>query len=148
MLTDISNKLILSLLLFITASLSGTTLRGHGVQTTVLTKGTGIESNYSDSSPLSDSEVTVFSPSNEKEPYIKGITDKHGRFMFIPDRKGTWTVIIDDGMGHSDTKKISVSELYEAESADRGSFSTMQIAIMALSVIWGCTGTALYFKKR
>jgi nickel transport protein len=146
--TDISNKLIVSFFLFTAACLSGTTLLGHGVETTVLTRGTGIEARYSDSSPLSDSEVTVFSPSNEKKPYLKGITDTHGRFMFIPDKKGTWTVTINDGMGHGDTKKITVSELFEAQGPESGSFSTMQIVVMALSVIWGCAGTALYFKRR
>jgi nickel transport protein len=146
--TYISDKVILSLLLFALVGLFGTNLFGHGVNTTVLTKGIGIEARYSDSSPLSDSEVTVFSPSNDKDPFLKGITDKYGRFMFIPDTKGTWTISVDDGMGHKKEKKITVSESFEAQVSDNGSFSTMQLVVMALSVIWGLTGTALYFRKR
>lgn len=148
MLTNISNKVILSTLLFLAACLSGTALFAHGVKMLVLTKGTGIEARYSDSSPLSDSEVTVFSPSNDKEPYLKGITDKNGRFMFFPDVKGKWTISIDDGMGHMGKKTVNISDSFEALITDNGTFSTMQLAVMALCVIWGLAGTALYFKKR
>jgi nickel transport protein len=37
-----------------------------------------------------------------------GRTDAKGRFAFIPDRNGPWTVVADDGMGHVSTATVPV----------------------------------------
>ena len=113
---------------------------GHGVElTVVLNGGTGVEARYDDGSPVSYSEVKVFSPKDPETEFQSGVTDKNGRFMFFPDTTGTWRVIVDDGMGHLLTAEVQAGPNKLAGGGDTR-VSRLTGGIVGVSVIFGLFG--------
>ena len=123
----------------------------HGARYKIINGGIGIEARYSDDTPMSDSDVNVFSADNLEETYVTGITDQNGRFLFLPDKSGEWILKVSDGMGHGVEAKIELDKDFKitgSTSDEHSHLSHIQIIIMAICVMWGFIGTALYFKKR
>ena len=48
-----------------------------------------------------------------------GRTDPAGRFAFVPDETGEWTVTADDGQGHQLQARIAVGAATQQEAAQR-----------------------------
>ncbi|MBN1565964.1 MAG: hypothetical protein JXA10_19140 [Anaerolineae bacterium] len=123
---------------------------------------------------MSEGQVTVYTPDNAKTPWLTGLCDAEGRYAFIVDTTnlGTWEIQVRQA-GHGDWVRIPVEadmvqladspadadSAGEAEktpiitdvsgtSGGSSDFSPSQIVIMAVSVIWGLIGTALYFSSR
>ncbi|MCP4134405.1 MAG: hypothetical protein GY754_25760 [bacterium] len=140
----------ISLSIFLFLVLTGKDLYSHGLSHKIIKGGFGIQALYSDGSPMSDSEVTVVAPGSViTRPFITGITDKKGNFFFLPDQKGKWKIIVDDGMGHRLDSGIAISETMEAVPLPGGgSLNMLQKIIMAICVVWGAIGTALYFYRK
>ncbi|MCX7591571.1 MAG: DUF4198 domain-containing protein [Kiritimatiellae bacterium] len=84
----------------------GAVCLGHGMTVSRIEEGVGIRAVYDDGSPVSFSEVKVFSPEGAGKPFFTGTTDRQGYFLFRPDTNGVWRVAIDDGMGHAVTHEI------------------------------------------
>ncbi len=125
-------------------------LFAHGSKYEIINPGIGIKASYFDGSVMSDSDVEVYSTANSKKTTFTGITDSKGRFHFFPDKTGKWRITISDGMGHAVEALVNVGNDMIAESApanNKGAFSTLQIFVMAICVIWGFIGTGLYFKR-
>ena len=120
----------------------------HGTGYNIIKGGIGIEAMYNEGSPMSDSDVTLFSPDNSTNPYLTGITDQKGRFIFFPETKGEWILRVDDGMGHSLTAKLDVTEKGVLSKTDGAILSYLQKITMAICVLWGLIGTGLYFKSK
>ncbi len=123
----------------------------HGSKYELIKTGIGIKALYSDDSPMSDSDVEVFSPVDDQKKYSTGITDRAGRFYFFPDKTGKWKIKVSDGMGHAVEAMLDVNErmvLEDKPGNSHGGFSTGQSIIMVLCVVWGFIGTALYFKRK
>jgi nickel transport protein len=101
---------------------------------------------YDSGEPMSGAQVTVYAPDEPATPWLTGFCDDEGRFSFTPDtaNPGTWDVQVRQA-GHGDIVHIPIG----TGSADSGGGATpLQIALMSLCVVWGCVGTALYFKRR
>jgi nickel transport protein len=118
---------------------------------------------------MSEGQVTVYAPDDPKTPWLTGLCDGEGRFVFAADstRPGTWEIQVRQA-GHGDSLKIPITadtvQEIESNNGDsqtvRGmgitrvvsgggdSYSTGQIVLMAASVAWGLVGTALYFSRR
>jgi hypothetical protein len=79
----------------------------HRLQYNQFEGGIGIEAIYDDGTPISYSEVKIFSPTDGETEFQQGLTDKNGRFVFYPDIKGKWKIVVDDGMGHRTGRKVS-----------------------------------------
>jgi hypothetical protein len=45
-------------------------------------------------------KIRLFAPSRPEVEALSSLTDRNGRFSFIPDEEGPWTVEATDGMGH------------------------------------------------
>lgn len=124
---------------------STTTALSHGVILNELSEGKGVEVQYDDQTPLAYCDVDIFSPARNDQPFQKGITDPHGRFMFFPDCPGTWTIKVNDGLGHG-----IVHEMLVVEHAEKGTltpgprFSRRQNIMIGLAVIFGLTGIATF----
>ncbi|TVP60909.1 MAG: hypothetical protein EA349_00835 [Halomonadaceae bacterium] len=58
--------------------------------------------------PMTGAEVQVMPPGSQA-PHQVARADRDGRFAFVPDRPGDWTVIADDGAGHRVQAVVSVS---------------------------------------
>jgi nickel transport protein len=90
----------------------------------------------------------VYAPDDPSTPWLTGVCDDEGRFSFVPDtsKPGMWDVQVRQA-GHGDIVHIPVGE-DAAVSGSTGGYTTLQIVLMALCVVWGSVGTALYFSRR
>jgi hypothetical protein len=66
---------------------------------------------FSKNSPMANSEISIFTPGSDI-PFQTGKTDPHGNFVFLPDKAGTWKVVVDDGMGHKGTSQVEITESF------------------------------------
>lgn len=107
-----------------------------------------IEARYDSGEPMSGAQVTVYAPDDPTNPWLTGTCDDEGRFSFTPDtsKQGTWDVQVRLA-GHGGMVHIPVGE-GTAPAGGVGGYSPLQIALMAVCVIWGIIGTALYFSRR
>ncbi len=125
-------------------------LFSHGVECDIIEGGVGVEVRYEDvdKTPISYAEVKVYAPDGKE--FQQGLTDKFGRFLFYPDKKGVWKVEVNDGMGHGVVKEISVSEEKKVikESTKKFKFSLLQQFVVGLSIIWGITGLVFYILSK
>jgi nickel transport protein len=111
-----------------------------------------VEATYHDGSPMAFCDVEVFRPSGE-EPYQTGTTDSHGRFAFVPNTTGSWSVAVDDGMGHRaiaevvvDTQEIQLSQTHTHD----GGIDTTGRLVLGLSAILALFGliSLVYARRR
>jgi len=107
-----------------------------------------IVAKYDSGEPMAGAQVAVYAPDDPSTPWLTGLCDDEGRFSFTPDasKPGTWDVQVRLA-GHGGMIHIPVGE-GTAGSGGVGGYSYLQIALMAACVIWGCIGTALYFRRR
>jgi nickel transport protein len=126
--------------------------RGHAAVVHVESRGAVVvTARYDGGEPMARAQVRVFAPNHPAEPWLHGVTDADGRFMFVPDAwTGRWSVQVREA-GHGAIAHVMVTEATATEairitsSHDR---SLPQTLAMAASVVWGCIGTALYFRRR
>ena len=139
--------LLLIILLVLHAVATGTAL-AHGARIEY-TLSTTIElvATYDDGEPLAGGQVTVYSPDDPTTPWLTGVCDDEGRFVFTPDpdQPGTWDVQIRQA-GHGDIVHIPIGA--GAASSGGGGLTPAQIVLMAACVVWGFVGTALFFSRR
>lgn len=107
-----------------------------------------ISASFDDGQPLSRAQVTVFSGAAPSVPYIVGMTDENGEFSFLPDKQESlnWDVQVRSA-GHGDMVHLSLSEEPAADK-EQGTFTTLQIVLMSVCVVWGFAGTAFFFASR
>lgn len=124
------------------------TLTAHGSEYNILSDKTlKIEAKFDTGEPIANSPVLVFSPGGSEPQYILE-TDEEGIFYFAPDKVGTWILQVRGNDGHGMRINIPVDENLISTPPQSSSISLMQKVFMAISIIWGAIGTALYFKKR
>lgn len=102
---------------------------------------------YDSGEPLAEAQVVVYAPNHADTPWLKGITDDEGRFVFLPDPNisGIYDVQVRQA-GHGEIIHIPLDQ--GGVSSVSTAFTTGQIILMSASVIWGLIGTALYFYRR
>src|SRR5690606_12976542 len=98
--------------------------------------------------PATDSDVAVFGPQYTQSPYQTGVTDPRGIFAFVPPEPGDWRIIIDDGYGHRAEQTIPVDWTGDISQAAGPGRSTVDKAILGVSVIFGFTGVLLWLQSR
>ncbi|MFM1841350.1 MAG: hypothetical protein RLZZ490_81 [Cyanobacteriota bacterium] len=132
---------------------------------------------YDSGKPMAEAQVLVYAPDNPKEPWLTGITDKQGKFLFTPDgdRPGNWEIAVRQA-GHgamvtipwetmgingnrqnaqadsinpsNPTAHQSVSEITLTSTPASATLSPIQRGITLGAIIWGFVGTAFFFSKR
>jgi len=125
---------------------------GHGARIEYRpTSAVEIQAVYDSGEPMAEAPVMVYAPEDPETAWLTGTTDSEGRFAFVPQGDGTWTVSVREA-GHGDIINIPVGDTEESETvlavASPTDYTPLQKAVMAASVIWGCAGTALYFSRR
>ena len=98
---------------------------------------------------MSDADVLFFPPgATSVSSTVK--TDKDGIFFFSPDKPGTWTFQVRDKSGHGMRVNLQIDESLSVKCGPRDGtgLNIIQKVLMALCVIWGAIGTALYFKLK
>jgi len=72
----------------------------HGTEGGIAVRqGLLVEAEYSDGEPMAYANISI-SRVGEDTPFQQGNLDRQGRFLFLPDKNGTWSVVVTDGMGH------------------------------------------------
>jgi len=99
---------------------------------------------YDDGDPMSYAAVEIKGP-DAGPAFQTGRTDRNGRIMFLPDRTGSWQVVVKDGVGHMVSLDLDVADIDEAAalsaSSSRQSGGRGVGGIVAgLSFLFGATG--------
>lgn len=137
------------LVTLLTVALAGT-VHAHGAKIEY-TLSTAVElvATYDTGEPMASGRVTVYAPDDPATPWLTGECDEEGRFVFAPDpgKPGTWDVQVRQA-GHGDIVHFAIGEGVAGSGGD--GLSAAQIVLMAVCVVWGFVGTALFFasKKR
>ena len=125
-------------------------LYSHGTKYEIVKSGEiGVRAMYDTGEVMAFADVLVFPPgSASSAASIK--TDKKGVFLFTPDAPGTWTFQVRDSSGHGMRINLQIDESLAliSESRPGSGINMLQKIVMALSIVWGAIGTALYFKGR
>jgi len=142
MLTAVRRILIVMTLMMTTVAF------GHGVEYSTFQGGVGIQVAYDHGAPMAASTVAVYAPADQENPFLQGVTDKHGRFVFAPDAPGEWRVEVEDATGHGLVQHITVSQEMIPEIHEEHHLSLGQQILMGISIIFGITGIGYYVSAR
>jgi nickel transport protein len=134
-----------------------------------------IDAKYDNGKPMANAQIVIYSPSNPTQPWLTGMTDDKGKFIFTPDfsQVGDWTVKVRsaghgnvinipiESLSTQETDEINSSQSSESqannqivkspfsESGKMTSSPTMlQKLMMAATGVWGFIGTALFFSRK
>ncbi len=120
---------------------------GHAMFATPIDGGVGVQAVYDNGRPAAFSEVAVFGPNDT--PFVSGHTDPNGRFLFRPDRDGTWRVTVDDGMGHIASLSYEIgADMLPADTEYAIRMPRRYGVIAGLGVIFGLSGWSAYIRSR
>jgi nickel transport protein len=112
----------------------------------------GVRAEYDNGEAIANAAVSVYEPGNDDTPWLSGTTDDKGRFSFIPDADGEWTVRIKDSQGHATSSVYSVGnrlakEEQEEQEEPARKQSVMQF-VVALAIIFGLFGVFSLLRRR
>lgn len=108
-----------------------------------------IVAHFDNGDPMAEAQVSVYAPTDAATPWMTGTADADGRFVFVPDRTltGEWAIQVRTA-GHGDWVYVEMADGdVAAMTASSSGFTTAQIILMSVAVIWGMIGTALYFAR-
>lgn len=117
----------------------------HGVRGVITSENAmHVTAAYDDGEPMSYAQVEI-RRDGEKLPFQTGRTDRNGRFAFLLDKAGTWTIIVSDEMGHRLALKTGIDNGLELNSpgdqaTDAGALSRYEKALMGITIIFGICG--------
>jgi nickel transport protein len=101
--------------LFLAALLFPGGLFGHGVEVYDISGDAGppavrVHFKYSTGEGMAYAQIRLFAPSRPEAEVLLSLTDRNGRFSFVPDEEGPWIVEASDGMGHQGSITIHAAE--------------------------------------
>ncbi len=101
---------------------------------------------YDTGEPMAGGQVMVYAPDDPSTPWLTGVCDEDGRFIFTPDssKPGTWDVQVRQS-GHGDMVHIPIGE--DVAMSGTTGYTPLQIVLMGACVVWGFVGTALFFLR-
>lgn len=85
--------LSLSFLLYLSINPSKTLAHSSNIDYQA-TSALEITAKFDNGQPMSNAQVVIYAPNNLSQPWLQGITDKEGKFVFAPDYSitGNWDV--------------------------------------------------------
>lgn len=125
------------------------TASAHGARVDWDIRDTGIhlQAAFDDGAPMDSAQVTVYSQSEPAVPLLTAFTDGNGEYTFPPPEgeDDGWDIQVRKA-GHG--AMVHIPPNPQNRQVQAGGLSTMQSVVMAACVIWGFTGTALFFRSR
>ncbi len=118
----------------------------HGVKHEFFENARGIRVYYEEGEPFSFAYYKIYSP--DGKIFAEGKTDKMGRILFMPDRKGKWKIEVDDGLGHGFIKVFNIEKQKEHIVSQKENFPFYLKLIVGVSLIIGFTGIFFYIMAR
>lgn len=125
-----------------------TAVTAHGTNITYQSALTvSVSATFDDGIPMSDCQYTIFAPNDPATAWDSGACNEAGQFQFAPDTTipGNWAVRIREA-GHGEIINIPISESGVAAASVEE--DPLQQVIIAIAMVWGFVGTALYFSNR
>lgn len=112
-----------------------------------------VEARYDSGEPMVEAQVSIFSPADPQTPWLRGLTDEQGQFVFVPEADdGRWTVQTRQAghgaMAYLETSESDVPAALSTGSQPQAGVTLLQRTLMVASVVWGLVGTALFFRRR
>lgn len=121
----------------------------HGVEYEFIRNNVTIKAYFSGGKPFYPATFDLYSPDDYEEVYLSGETNNEGVFSIKPNSPGKWIVMLRDKTGHGTRINIDVNKDLSINTGGTNSSSTLyQKIIMAVCVIWGFIGTALFFIRK
>lgn len=103
---------------------------------------------YDTGEPMSHAQVIIYAPDAPASPWGQGVTDRDGRFEFIPDaHAGRWSVQVRQS-GHGAMAHVEMGGDVPVMISAAGSQSWLQRMVMVALVAWGALGTALFVLRK
>ena len=68
-----------------------------------------VEFSYSTGDVAAYAEAKLYGPDSADVEFQNGRTDAQGRFAFLPDKPGTWTIVVADNMGHKVSHPMTIT---------------------------------------
>ncbi len=145
-------------LLGILLSLAAPPLLAHAVAVEArVVPGIALQARYDSGEPMAQAQVVIYRPNQPMTPAQIGLTDAQGRFQFVPTpaEEGVWSLQVRQA-GHGAMVHLPMpltapeGEVVPAvvAVAGFGQLTIVQKIVMALSIVWGLIGTALFFYAR
>jgi nickel transport protein len=121
----------------------------HGARCRRIDNALGIQAEYDNGNPMADAKVSLFHPDSDQTPWKNGSTDDEGRYFFVADADGEWTVQVEDNQGHAVAYSFQVTrgKAEQEEPAAEKKPSAMSF-ILALAVIFGLFGAFSLLRRR
>lgn len=146
--------------------------QAHGVKIIPeINQAISLQAKYDSGLPIQQAQVIVYAPNQPNKPWIEGMTNQEGKFIFIPDSKlsGNWQIKVAQA-GHGNvinipyfpTKLVAekpvivsnnstnnqlVSNISTSNSQILSGNYQLQKSLMIASIVWGCVGTTLFFAR-
>ena len=64
---------------------------------------------YSTGDVAAYAEAKLYGPDSADVEFQHGRTGAQGRFAFLPDKPGTWTIVVADNMGNKDSHTVTIT---------------------------------------
>ena len=107
-----------------------------------------IDCYFSEGQRFSYENVEIYSP-GEKIPFQVGRTDQHGRFGFLPDHPGKWTIKVFSEDGHGVNFTIEIDEDGTITNTKKSLSVKYLKIITGLGIILGIFGfISLFYRKK
>ena len=120
----------------------------HGSQYVAVNGAAAVKFLYDDQSPMAFSDVSVFAPEGDAEPFLTGTADVNGHFAFVPDRGGGWRIVADDGMGHLVSASIDVNDDGLPQVVGPRLVGRLPASVVGVGVILGVFGIVSLATRR
>lgn len=75
---------------------------------------------YSTGEPMMFAKIRLFAPSRPGTEVLSSLTDRKGRFSFVPDEEGDWIVEASDNMGHQGSITVTAAGSTDEAAAETG----------------------------
>lgn len=99
---------------------------------------------YDTGAPMAHAQVIIYAPDDPASPWGQGVTDRDGRFEFIPDATaGRWAVQVRQS-GHGAMAHVQMNGDAPVIVTATGAQSWLQRMVMVALVGWGALGTVLF----
>lgn len=91
---------------------------------------------FPDGTPFSYEKVEVYPPEGDV-PHAHGFTDRNGRFAFVPDAPGAWSVKAISEDGHGGTYTVEVDQAMKEAEGGRSFFDQFTRLLVGVGLILG-----------
>ena len=81
-------------------------------------------------------EAKLYGPDSADVEFQNGRTDAQGRFAFLPDKPGTWTIVVADNMGHKVSHPMTITLSDEGTVEREVAPSGFSESLLALPVLF------------